>query len=457
MMNLKKILVNSSLIALAIIPPVLYSYEYGPDPGYTGAPGDNPTGCTASGCHVGAPGTGPGSITISAGGTTYTPGGPAQQITVTVTDSTEKKYGFELTSRIDSTPTNDAGTLASTDGNTQVVTCATSISGAFYTGSCGNSLHWIEHTDVAFLSSANKAPSFTYTFNWTPPATNVGTVTLYAAGNAGTGNTSSPLGTDTYLTKLQLSPSTGGTTNPNAPTIKTNGVNPNDSASNSIQPSSWVSIYGTNLAPSAVQWTGNYPTSLGGTMVTINNKPAYLSYVSPTQINLEAPDDTSTGTVNVTVTNANGTATSTVTLAPASPAWSMHDATHVAAIILRSNGTGAYGGGTYDIVGPTGSSLGYPTVAAKAGDSVVLFGIGFGPTSPTVPAGVAFSGAAPITSGLQMTLAGQGITPAFAGESSTGLYQFNITIPAGLGTGDKPLTVTVGGASAQSGVVLSLQ
>src|ERR1700722_13220821 len=98
MMNLKKILVNSSLVALAIIPPVLYSYEYGPDPGYTGAPGDNATGCSASGCHVGTPNTAGGSVTItSSGGTTYTPGGAAQQITVTVTDPAQKKYGFELT------------------------------------------------------------------------------------------------------------------------------------------------------------------------------------------------------------------------------------------------------------------------------------------------------------------------------------------------------------------------
>jgi hypothetical protein len=38
------------------------------------------------------------------------------------------------------------------------------------------------------------------------------------------------------------------------------------------------------------------------------------------------------------------------------------DTTHVAGVILRSNGKGAYGGGAYDIIGPTGSSLGYPTV-----------------------------------------------------------------------------------------------
>jgi uncharacterized protein (TIGR03437 family) len=144
-------------------------------------------------------------------------------------------------------------------------------------------------------------------------------------------------------------------------------------------------------------WNGDFPTSLAGTSVTIDGKSAYLWFVNPTQINLQAPDDTATGTVAVVVTTATGTATSTVTLAPSGPSFSLLDAKHVTAIILRPDRKGDYGGGAYDIVGPTGSSLGYATVAAKAGDVVELFGVGFGPTSPGVPAGQAFSGAAAAT------------------------------------------------------------
>src|ERR1700733_13636869 len=69
------------------------------------------------------------------------------------------------------------------------------------------------------------------------------------------------------------------------------------------------------------------------------------------------------------------------------PSFNLLDGKHVAGIILRSDGSGAYGGGAYDIVGPTGTSLGYKTVAAKPGDTLVLFGVGFGPTKPAVPAG----------------------------------------------------------------------
>ena len=125
---------------------------------------------------------------------------------------------------------------------------------------------------------------------------------------------------------------------------------------------------------------GDFPTSLGGTSVTINGKAAYLSLVSPTEINLEAPDDTATGSVPVVVTTTSGSATSTVTLGRFAPSFALLDAKHVAGIIPRSDGSGTYDGGTYDVLGPSGSSLGYPTVGARAGDTIELFGVGFGPT-----------------------------------------------------------------------------
>jgi len=453
MLGRKKLLmIKSTPFVLAIATIVTYGYEFGPDPGYTAAPGDNGSGCMASGCHTDVPNTGGGSVKIVAsGGTIYVPG-QTQQIQVTITDSTKRKYGFELSARIDSAPKMmGAGTLTSTDANTDVIDCKTAGVVPF-AGSCpsGNTLQWIEHNITGYMRSA--PPSATYSFNWTPPATNVGTITLYAAGNAGSG--ALLVGnTDTYLTSLQLSPAGGG----NPPTIGTGGVVPVYSAVNTIQPGEWVSIYGTNLASGNATWNGDFPTTLGGTSVKVNNKPASLWFVSPTQINLQAPDDTATGIVNVDVTTAAGTATSTVTLAQASPSFLLLDAKHVAALIARTDGSGAYGGGTYDILGPTGTSLGYKTVAAKAGDTLELFGIGFGPTNPAVPAGHAFSGAAPTMNSVQIQVHGVSITPLFAGVTAAGLYQLNITLPQGLGTGDQPLVATVLNAQTQSTVVVALQ
>jgi uncharacterized protein (TIGR03437 family) len=146
-----------------------------------------------------------------------------------------------------------------------------------------------------------------------------------------------------------------------------------------------------------------------------------------------------------------------VTLAQFAPSFLLLDSDHVAGIILRPNGSGAYGGGTYDILGPTGNSLGYATVAAKAGDTIELFAIGLGPTNPTVPAGQAYSSAAPAANRVSVLIDNVSVTPIFAGLSSAGLYQINLTVPAGLGTGDVPLAAAVGGVQTPSGTVVSLQ
>ena len=167
-------------------------------------------------------------------------------------------------------------------------------------------------------------------------------------------------------------------------------------------------------------------------------------------------NDATTGTAEVVVTTASGVTYATLTLGNVAPAFSLLDSKHVAGIIIRTNGSGAYGGGTYDIVGPTGSSLGYATVAAKVGDTVELFGVGFGPTNPAVPAGTAFSGTAPTTNPVAISINNVSVTPSFAGETGAGLYQINVTIPPGLGTGDVSLQASVGGAQTPV-VVISLQ
>jgi len=236
------------------------------------------------------------------------------------------------------------------------------------------------------------------------------------------------------------------------PTIAGGGIVPG-----TIQPGEWVSIYGTNLASQTATWTGNFPTTLGGTGVMIDGRAAYLSFASYGQINLQAPSDNATGVVPIMITTSSGTVKSTVTLAQFGPAFFLLDSTHVAGIILRANGKGAYGGGTYDIIGPTGASLGYATVAAKAGDSVALFGNGFGPTSPVVAAGQAFSGAAATTNPVTLRINNVSVTPSFAGLSGAGLYQMNLTIPPGLGTGDVSVQATVGGIQTPLGVVISVQ
>jgi len=271
------------------------------------------------------------------------------------------------------------------------------------------------------------------------------------AGAFQTTNRNTNAGTNAFMAKLDMS------ANPPAPSITPGGIVPLDSPVGTIQPGAWVSIYGANLARTVATWNENFPQSLGGTSVTINGRAAYLSYVGPGQINLQAPDDTATGSVSVVVTTAGGSATASVTLAQFAPSFFLFDSKHVAGVILRSDGSGAYGGGTYDIIGPTGTSLGYPTVAAKAGDILELFGTGFGPTNSVVEAGHAFSGAAATTNAVNLRINNVSVIPMWAGLSGAGLDQINLTVPAGLGSGDVPLVATVGGVQTPPYVVISLQ
>ena len=241
-----------------------------------------------------------------------------------------------------------------------------------------------------------------------------------------------------------------------APVVTPGGVVPVYSSVTSIQSGSWISIFGSTLATTTAVWNGEFPTTLGGVSVTLNGKAAYLWFVSPTQINLQAPDDDTTGAVEVVVKNGFGTSKSTVTLAPSSPSFSLlDDGKHVAGVILTPDLSGAYGGGTYDLIGPDGA-FPFSTRPAKPGENLILFGVGFGPTNPSVPAGQVFSGAAPTVNPVVISIGGIQADVAFAGLTAAGLYQFNVTVPDGA-TGEQPLQATVNGVRTQAGPVVSLQ
>jgi uncharacterized protein (TIGR03437 family) len=240
-----------------------------------------------------------------------------------------------------------------------------------------------------------------------------------------------------------------------APTINPGGIVPLYSSVPTIQPGSWISIYGSNLANSTAVWTGNFPTSLGGVSVVIDNKPGYLWLVSPGQINLQAPDDTAAGPVNVTVMTPNGTVSSTVTLGAFGPSFSLLSAKYAAGVILTPNGSGAYGGGSYDLLGPSGA-FGFNTRPVRAGETLELYGVGFGPTNPPVPAGTAYNGAAPTANAVTVTIGGVPATVLFSGITTTGLYQFNVLVPSA-GTGDQLLQASVNGVHTPGTVYVTLQ
>jgi len=241
------------------------------------------------------------------------------------------------------------------------------------------------------------------------------------------------------------------------PSIRPNGVVPNDSIVPTIQSGSWVSIYGSDLAGGTFSWNGDFPTTLGSVSVTINGKLGYPSFVSPTQINLQAPDDTTIGSVPVVVQTPFGVATSTVRLAAYGPSFCLlGDGKHLAGEIPTPNGSGAYGGGTYDLVGPVGL-FAFQTRPVNPGETLILYGVGFGPTIPQVKAGQAFVGAAPTVGPVSISIGGVPATVAFSGITEAGLYQFNLLVPQNAGSGDQAVTATVNGVTTPAGLLVTVQ
>ena len=151
------------------------AFSAGPPAGYTGAPGEEPEACAE--CHV-PPDAGTGQISISAP-PTYVPG---QTYTITVThtnaDLTRMRWGFQLTA-LD--PGDEkAGNLSNIDIFTQILN----------NQGPGNNRQYVEHTSVGTFPGQQNGAS--WSFNWTAPPTDVGTVTFYTAGNHANndGNTS---------------------------------------------------------------------------------------------------------------------------------------------------------------------------------------------------------------------------------------------------------------------------
>jgi uncharacterized protein (TIGR03437 family) len=93
----------------------------------------------------------------------------------------------------------------------------------------------------------------------------------------------------------------------------------------------------------------------------------------------------------------------------------------------------------------------------KAGETLVLYGVGFGPTTPTVLAGQAYSGASRTNSPVTVTIGGVSASVAFAGISEAGLYQLNVTVPTNTGSGDQALQATVNGVQTPLGPVVTVQ
>jgi uncharacterized protein (TIGR03437 family) len=236
------------------------------------------------------------------------------------------------------------------------------------------------------------------------------------------------------------------------PTINSGGVIGAGSfgAFSAIAPGSWIEIYGANLAATTGNWTlqnGIAPTSLDGTTVTIGGLNAFIDYVSPGQVNAQVPAGVGTGPQQLVISTAAGQSVAyTITVnATEAGLWAPAN--------FQIGGKQYVGAelpdGTWVL--PTGSVSGFTSRPAKAGETITMYGVGFGPVNqnPAIPAGQVVVGLNSLTTPLsvffgsaQASVPYYGLAPGYIG-----LYQFNVVVPNIAANNAAPVTFVLGSSN----------
>ena len=453
------------LLLAVSLPALLFAHEYGPDPGYEGAPkepadvGVHPMACASGGCHSNDQNTngigGPinafasgGVFAVFSGGSSYTPGGGPITITVSVVDPVNTHFGFQMSARPESDLANtQAGDF--TAGTNQIVVCADG-SPRFKKCPAGETMQYIEH----FYPKGFNVGTTPYTFTWTPPATNIGKVHFYVAGNAVNNNLKEDGGDHVYTAEYILTPVLcSGKTPVIGKVISAGGFG----AMPNFASGSWIEIYGSNFATDVWQWQGSdfngaqAPTTLAGINVLVNGNPAYMYFVSPGQLDVQAPADAKTGAVDIQV----------ISCVPTSAAYKAQKDTLAPGFLAPP---GFLQNGKQYLVAQfqDGTYVGDPKVVpgttrpAKPGELLTIYGIGFGDVTTdsggSVAPGVVVTETNSLVNPLQFSFGSTAAKVQYAGlaPGNIGLYQFNVTVPS-VADGDAAINVKQnGGAVVQS-------
>jgi uncharacterized protein (TIGR03437 family) len=229
----------------------------------------------------------------------------------------------------------------------------------------------------------------------------------------------------------------------------------------SIAPATWIEIYGLNLGTTLGQvWASsnfqgdNAPTSLANTTVTVGGQAAFVDYVSPGQVNVQVPSNVGTGLQPIVVTTQGGSgtpfsinvnATEPGLLAP--PAFDIKGTQYAVALLPNQI-----------YVLPPGTLSGVASQRALPGDTILLYGIGFGGVSDGTLAGVIDAGQNQIDASLTVSIGGATAKIAYAGLTPgfVGLYQFNVVVPNIAANDQAPLTFTVNGTAGTQTLFLAI-
>jgi N-acyl-D-amino-acid deacylase len=207
---------------------------------------------------------------------------------------------------------------------------------------------------------------------------------------------------------------------------------------------SWVQITGQNLATATRIWWADevvgstLPTEIDHVRVTINGKNAAVYYVSPTQLNVQAPTDATTGPVNIQVIR-DGTASAVISAnyVASAPGFFTYSAGG------RSYAAGVHLNGAY-----VGDTAGFSP--AVPGETIELFATGLGTTLGGVAPGVTLMTPPPVVMIGNSVATVQAAALIYPGE-----WQLNVKVPQ-VAAGEQPVTISYGGATSPAGIYLAV-
>ncbi|MBI1352887.1 MAG: hypothetical protein GC160_00975 [Acidobacteria bacterium] len=314
---------------------------------------------------------------------------------------------------------------------------------------CGNPVTQgsaaVQYQGVASPQTPLTQISGVYSGSWTPPLTEGETsVEVTVTATDADGNTGSTSET------VNLQP------NAAAPPVVAEGgvVQAASFAREPLAPGTIVSIFGTGLSPQTTASGGlgaaalPLSTELGGTKITLAGEALPLLFVREDQVNAILPfelGDRAAEDLPLIVQRTDTQALSTAQKVVVS-------ATRPGVFTQSGGGTGpgAILDASYKLVNADN--------AAKAGDAIVVFATGLGPTNPPVPTGAAAPSTAPFAEAaaeIRVTIGGLDAPVLFAGLSPgfAGLFQVNALVPDGVEAGEAELVIYADGQPSQTTTV----
>jgi uncharacterized protein (TIGR03437 family) len=221
-----------------------------------------------------------------------------------------------------------------------------------------------------------------------------------------------------------------------------------------ITPGKIVVLYGDRVGPASVATAqvggdGRLATNLGGTQVLFDGVAAPLLYSSAGQVAAIVPYEVD-GKSGTQIQVKNGSLSTDPLPLPVVPSGPS-----IFSVNLSGYGPAA-------VLNQDGLTVNSSAAPAARGSSISIYATGEGQTTPAGVDGALATGAALPKPKLpvQVWIDGQPATVQYAGAAPgnvAGLFQVNVQIPAGAGTGDVPIVIQVGDAQSQPGMTISVK